>query len=50
VEHFLDCVATRRTPLVSGKDGLRALDAALAILAKIEEHKQVVVSQLKSLP
>jgi predicted dehydrogenase len=49
VEHFLDCVATRRTPLVTGKDGLRALDAALAILAKIEEHKQVVVSQLKSL-
>jgi predicted dehydrogenase len=50
VEHFLDCVATRRTPLVSGRDGLRALDAALSILAKIEEHAELVADQLKSRP
>lgn len=49
VEHFLDCVATRRTPTVSGQDGLRALDAALDILAKIEEHAQLVARQLKLL-
>ena len=49
VEEFLDCVATRRTPTVSGRDGLRALDAALDILAKIEEHAQLVARQLKSL-
>jgi len=50
VEHFLDCVATRRAPMVSGRDGLRALDAAVSILAKIEEHAQLVAEQLKSLP
>jgi predicted dehydrogenase len=49
LEHFLECVATRQTPMVTGQDGLRALDAALAILAKIEEHAQVVERQLKSL-
>jgi predicted dehydrogenase len=48
VEHFLDCVASRRTPLVPGGDGLRALDSALSILAKIEEHTQLVARQLKS--
>jgi predicted dehydrogenase len=47
VEHFLDCVATRRAPIVSGRDGLRALDSALSILAKIEEHAQLVADQLK---
>jgi predicted dehydrogenase len=46
VEDFLDCVATRRTPRVSGEDGKRALDAALEILAKIEEHRKLVVRHL----
>ena len=50
IEHFLECVSERRPPRVSGADGLRALDAALTILAKIEEHAQVVVRHLKSLP
>lgn len=49
VSHFLDCVAERRTPAVSGADGLRALEAALDILAKIEEHAQLVERQLKSI-
>jgi predicted dehydrogenase len=50
VSHFLECVASRRVPAVSGAHGLRALDAALSILAKIEEHAQLVGRQLKSLP
>ena len=50
VAHFLECVAARQVPLVSGADGLRALDAALDILANIEEHAQLVGRQLKSLP
>ena len=49
VDHFLDCVATRQAPAVSGRDGLRALASALDILGKIEEHSQLVASQLKSL-
>ena len=50
VGHFLECVAARRVPAVSGADGLRALDVALSILAKIEEHAQLVGRQLTSLP
>jgi len=48
LEHFLECVETRRTPLAPGRDGLRALDAALAVLAKIEEHTHLVGQHLKS--
>jgi len=50
IANFLECVASRQIPMVSGADGLRALDAALDILANIEEHAQVVGRQLKSLP
>ncbi len=50
VESFLDAVANRSRPIVSGEDGLRALDIALAILAKIEEHAKVVAQQIQSLP
>jgi predicted dehydrogenase len=46
VEDFLACVATRRRPRVSGGDGLRALNVALGILAKIEEHTRLVEQQL----
>ncbi len=50
VESFLEAVANRSRPIVSGEDGLRALDIALAILAKIEEHAKVVARQIQSLP
>ncbi|HEY6391131.1 MAG TPA: Gfo/Idh/MocA family oxidoreductase [Bryobacteraceae bacterium] len=50
VEAFLDAVANRSRPIVSGEEGLRALDIALAILAKIEEHAKVVARQIQSLP
>lgn len=46
VEDFLEAVAERRHPRVSGDDGLRALVAALDILAKIEEHTDLVARQL----
>jgi predicted dehydrogenase len=46
VEDFLQAVADRRRPRVSGEDGLRALEAALDILAKIEEHTDLVARQL----
>jgi len=47
VESFLEAVANRSRPIVSGEDGLRALDIALAILAKIEEHAKVVAQQIQ---
>ncbi len=50
VESFLDSVVTRQRPRVSGRDGLRALDTALDILDKIEEHTRLVSQRLKSLP
>jgi len=50
VEGFLESVATRAKPLVSGEDGLRALEVAVAVLGKIEEHATVVRQQIQSLP
>jgi predicted dehydrogenase len=49
VEAFLEAVANRTRPLVAGEDGLRALEVALAILDKIEEHAKLVTKRLQSL-
>ncbi len=46
LESFLACVATRKTPLVTGEEGLASLEVALAILAKIEEHTARIAEQL----
>jgi len=48
VESFLDAVRDRSQPAVSGGEGIRALDVALAILGKIKEHGQLVERQIKS--
>jgi predicted dehydrogenase len=45
---FLDAVETRQTPKLSGRAGRRTLEAALAILAKIEEHSRAVAHSLVS--
>ena len=42
LEHFLECVRTRRAPLVGALQATRALRVAASILTKIEEHAQVV--------
>lgn len=39
---FADCVRTRREPVVSGEDAMKALQVSLDILDKIEEHGAVV--------
>lgn len=46
LEHFLECVRTRRKPRVDGEHALRALEVALAIVAKIEEHSRMVAATL----
>ncbi len=43
---FLESVATRSAPAVTGEEGLAALEVALEILAKIEEHTGRVREQL----
>src|ERR1700733_3614179 len=48
VEAFLESVANRTQPTVSGEEGLRALEVALAILDKIEEHSKLVTQRLQS--
>ena len=45
---FLDCVETRQAPKLGGRPARRSLEAALAILAKIEEHSRVVAQSLVS--
>jgi len=47
-EAFLNSVETRQTPKLSGHVGRLNLEAALAILAKIEEHSRVVAQYLVS--
>jgi predicted dehydrogenase len=39
---FVQAVRTRQAPRVTGEQGARALEVALDILAKIEEHSRVV--------
>jgi predicted dehydrogenase len=48
IESFLEAVRDRSRPLVSGEEGLRALDVGLAILGKIKEHAKLVEQQIKS--
>ncbi len=48
LEHFLECVRTRSAPRVGGAEALRALEVALHILAKIEEHSRAVAETLAS--
>jgi len=49
IESFLESVQTRKPPVVSGEEGLRALAVALDIVAKIEVHAQLVAQRIQSL-
>ena len=42
LEHFLGCCRTRERPSVGADEAIRALELALIIQAKIDEHAQVV--------
>jgi predicted dehydrogenase len=46
LEGFLDAVETRCQPLVTGAEACRALEVALAILAKIEEHSRLIAQSV----
>ncbi len=49
LESFFECVARRRPPLVGGEDACRALEVALAIAGRIDEHARVVASTVGAL-
>jgi predicted dehydrogenase len=46
LESFFHAVETRSEPVVSGADACRALEVALAILDRIEEHSRLVAQSL----
>jgi predicted dehydrogenase len=46
LDAFFDAVKTRGTPLVTGEDAYSALEVALAILDRIEEHSRRVEQSL----
>ncbi len=48
LEDFVECVASRLPGRVTGEHGLAALEVALGILAKIDEHAAVVTHTLAS--
>ncbi len=45
---FAECVRTRMAPEAGGESALLALEAALAILGRIEEHSQLVAKSLSA--
>ena len=47
-DHFLDCVETRARPKLDARTARKTLEAALSILAKIEDHAGVVAKTLAS--
>ena len=47
-DHFLDCVEMRARPELDAREARKTLEAALSILAKIEEHAGVVAKTLAS--
>lgn len=49
LEAFLESVRTRCRPLVGGQEALRALEVALGVVAKIEEHSEVVAQTIAGL-
>jgi predicted dehydrogenase len=46
--HFLDCVRTRRQPLVNGEQATAALEVAMEILEKIAAHTAIVERTLSN--
>jgi predicted dehydrogenase len=48
LENFFESITTRRPPRVTGEQALAALEVALDILAKIDEHAEVVSQTLAS--
>jgi predicted dehydrogenase len=46
LESFFECVVSRGTPRVTGKQALAALEVAQDILVKIEEHSHLVAQAL----
>jgi predicted dehydrogenase len=48
LENFFESVATRQQPIVTGDQGLAALEVAQAILARIEEHALQVAETLRA--
>lgn len=46
LENFFESIATRRPPRVTGEQATRALEVALDILAKIDEHSALVAQTL----
>ncbi len=46
IEEFVDCIRTRRSPRVTGRQAMAALEVAFAILDKIEEHSRLVAQHV----
>jgi predicted dehydrogenase len=46
IDHFLECVLSKTEPLVSGRDGRKALALATDVLQKIREHASRASLQL----
>ena len=50
LEDFFTAIVTRKPPIVTGQQGLAALEVATVILDKIEEHAKLVAHTLDNQP
>jgi predicted dehydrogenase len=46
LESFLECVRTRRRPLVTTEDAIQSLDVAVSILSSIDKHAEIVANTI----
>lgn len=44
-DHFLECIASRKTPRTDGEEGLRVLNVLNACQASLDQEKKIVVSE-----
>jgi UDP-N-acetylglucosamine 3-dehydrogenase len=45
LQHFIDCIVEKKKPIVTGQDGVQALEVATAALQSSSENRAI---QLKS--
>ena len=48
IESFLDCVRTRRRPLVTAEDAMQSLEVAVSILDSIDKHAGIVARTIEA--
>jgi UDP-N-acetylglucosamine 3-dehydrogenase len=49
LQHFVDCIVDKKKPLVTGEDGLRALEVATAAMQSSTKNRAIQIKDIKNL-